>query len=245
MRAKWYKWLDRKSVKLANTSLLDTNAHIDFFVNELGLPRDKFRRIFVGTDSNVFYPRDVKKNTDKFLVHFHGHFIPLQGVKYIIQAAKILKNENIEFNIIGNGQTYKVDRELAENLKVQNINFLDSVPYDKLADHINSADICLGIFGDTLKTELVIPNKVFEAIACQKAVITADTKAIRELFNNSLDILLCRCADPQDLADKIRSLKGDQNLKDKIAQNGYRLFREELNEKIITQSLVILLNGLI
>ena len=230
LRAKWYKWLDRKSVKLANMALLDTNAHIDFFVNELGLPRDKFRRIFVGTDSNVFYPRDVKKNTDKFLVHFHGHFIPLQGTRYIIEAAKLLENKDIAFNVIGKGQDYREGRALADRLDLKNINFIDNVPYEKLAEYISSADICLGIFGNTAKTDIVIPNKVYEAIACVKPVVTADTLAIRELFKDGEDVLLCKKADPKDLAEKILLLKNNPELARRLGQGGYSLFRERLTE---------------
>lgn len=231
LRAKWYKWLDRRSVKLSDVSLLDTEAHIGFFVKELGLPKEKFRRIFVGTDSGVFYPREVKKETDKFLVHFHGHFIPLQGTRYIIEAAKILENEDIAFNIIGKGQDYRESRNLADRLELKNVNFIDNVPYDKLPEYISGADICLGIFGNTPKTDIVIPNKIYEAIACAKPVVTADTPAVRELFKDGEDMLLCKKANPEDLAGKILMFKNNPELMRRIGQVGYELFKERLTEK--------------
>lgn len=238
LRAKWYKWLDRKSVKLSDIALLDTEAHIGFFVKELGLPKEKFKRIFVGTDSGVFYPRSQSERgslqgsgESKFLVHFHGHFIPLQGTRYIIEAAKILENEEVFFNIIGKGQDYRESRELADRLNLKNINFIDNVPYEKLAEYISSADICLGIFGDTIKTDIVIPNKIYEAIACAKPVITADTPAVRELFKDGANVLLCKKADPEDLARKILVLKNSPELTQRIGQGGYELFKEHLTEK--------------
>ena len=238
LKAKWYRWLDQKSVKLSDVALLDTNAHINFFVNELGLPKEKFRRIFVGTDSDIFYPRPLKKNPDKFLVHFQGNYIPLQGVEYIIKAAKILEKGNIIFNLVGRGQTYRKNQALAEKLTIKNINFIDRVTYAKLADYINMADVSLGIFGDTIKTDLVIPNKVFEAIACAKPVITADTPAARELFTDGQNILFCRQADPEDLADKILKMKNDAMLRQQIAQSGYRIFKEKCTEKILGEQLI-------
>jgi len=238
LRAKWYRWIDKKSVELSSISLLDTDAHIDFFVSEFNLSREKFKRIFVGTDSSIFYPRSVKKNTDKFLVHFHGNYIPLQGVKYIIQAAKLLENKNITFNLIGKGQTFGNDKKLADELNVKNINFISRVSYKKLSDYVNMADISLGIFGDTLKTRLVIPNKVFEAIACKKATITSDTKAARELFKDEDNILFCKKADVRDLADKILKLKHDDHLRNKIAGRGYETFQNECHEKILGEQLI-------
>lgn len=236
--ARWYRWIDKKSVELSDLALLDTEAHIDFFIKEFGLPKEKFQRVFVGTDSDIFYPREIKKDMDKFLVHFHGNYIPLQGTEYIIRAAKLLEKENVFFNLIGRGQTYQSDRDLAESLGIKNINFINRVPYEKLADYINMADMALGIFGHTLKTELVVPNKVFEAIACAKPVVTAETRAARELFTDSENILFCQPANPPDLADKILKLKSDSNLRQKIAEGGYRIFKEKCTEKILGEQLI-------
>ncbi len=242
LRARWYRWLDRKSVNLSDISLLDTQAHIGFFTKELGLSQKKFKKIFVGTDSGVFYPRETKRTTDKFLVHFHGHFIPLQGTRYIIEAAKLLENEGVVFNIIGKGQDYCDGRDLARVLDLNNVNFIDNVHYDRLPEYISGADISLGIFGDTTKAEIVIPNKVYEAIACAKPVITADTSAIRELFKDGEDVLLCKKADPKDLANKIRLLKNNSELRHRIGQNGYRLFRESLTENHLGAQLKQIIN---
>ena len=229
---------------MADLVLLDTDAHIDFFIREFGLPREKFRRIFVGTDSDIFYPRSDAKSDDKFLVHFHGNYIPLQGVRYIIQAAKILEKENIVFNLIGRGQTFQNDRRLAEKLKLTNINFIEPVPYDKLPDYIARANVCLGIFGDSPKTELVIPNKVFEAIAMAKPVITADTPAVRELFTDKENIFLCRRADPRNLADAILQLKQNDELRQRISDGAYKLFKSRASEDIIGAELKQILSGI-
>ena len=233
IRAKYYRFLDKWSCKLADLVLLDTNVHIDFFVREFGLPREKFRRIFVGTDSDIFYPRNGEKSDDKFLVHFHGNYIPLQGVKYIIEAAKVLEKENILFNLIGRGQTFEEDRIFAESLGLKNINFIDKVSYDKLPDYMARADICLGIFGDSPKTELVIPNKVYEALAMGKPVITANTKAVRELLIDGVNAFLCQRADPKSLAEKILFVRSQPDTAQKIAINGRKLFEENLTEKVL------------
>ncbi len=241
-RAKYYRFLDKWSCKLADLVLLDTQAHIEFFIKEFGLPKEKFRRIFVGTDSNIFYPRNREKNNDKFLVHFHGHYIPLQGVKYIIEAAKILENEEISFNLIGRGQTYEEDKKLAERLGLKNINFIDSMLYDKLPDYLAQADVCLGIFGDSPKIDLVIPNKVYEALAIAKPVITADTPAVRELLTDGEDVFLCQKTSPESLAEKILFVRDNPDLTEGVAQNGRRLFENKLKEKILAQELLKYIN---
>lgn len=237
LKAKYYWFLDWLSCKLADRILLDTDEHIKYFVKTFKIKKDKFIKVLVGTDDGVFFPRRKKKGTE-FLIHFHGSFIPLQGIQYIIKAAKKLeKHPGIQFSIIGKGQTYSEIRDLAQKLNVVNVNFLDYVPYKELPNYIARADICLGIFGDTEKAKRVIPNKVYEAIAMKKPVISADTPAARELFTNRKNILFCRAADPEDLAKKILELKNNPVLGKRIAESAHRLFSRKATPKILGKKL--------
>ncbi len=241
LRARYYRWIDTYSCRLANVVLLDTQAHIDFFVKEFNLSSDKFKRIFVGADSDVFYRRPNTDHED-FVVHFHGNYIPLQGVRYILEAAKLLEHQPVRFNIIGRGQTYARDMDLAEKLALRNVKFYDRVSYEDLADFMAQADVCLGIFGNTPKTDLVIPNKVFEALASGRAVITADTPAIRELLKDKEHVILCRKADPSDLAQAITLLMNSLSLRESIALAGEGLFKDSLTEVHLAQELIDYIN---
>ena len=190
----------------------------------------------------VYVQRQVNLNK-KFLVFFHGYFIPLQGVEYIIGAAKKLnKDKDIFFRIVGSGQTYKHSIELAQELSLVNVEFMERVEHEKLPELIREADVCLGIFGDTNKTQRVIPNKVYESIAMRKAVITSQTVAIKELFENRKNILMCKVANAGDLADKILELKNNKKLKESIAKGGYDLFQKKCRPKVIAKRLLYDLN---
>lgn len=229
-----YYWLsDQLCCWFADAILLDTNAHTDYFLKTFFVKKEKFERVLVGTDDEIFFPRNTKKEGNEFRVHFHGKFIPLQGVTYIIEAAALVKEEGIRFQIIGRGQDYKKARELAGKLNVQDIEWIDRVPYNELAVYMEKGDVCLGIFGDTGKTEQVIPNKVYEAVAMKKPVITADTPAIRELFAHKKDVFLCRRADAQSIADAILELKNNAALRNEIAEGGYALFQKNATPKVI------------
>ena len=176
---------------------------------------------------------------NKFLVLFWGSFIPLQGVEYIVKAAKRLeKCSDVQFQIIGRGQEHKKILKLADKLKISNIDFVDRISYEVVPKYIKKADVCLGIFGDTQKTQRVIPNKVYEAIAMEKPVITADTPAARELFIDRKNILFCKTADPEDLAEKILELKNNKDLREKIAKGGYKVFKNYATPRIVVRNLL-------
>ncbi len=230
--------LDWSACHLAWKVLLDTNAHINYFVSTFGVARAKCIRVWVGADEKVFYPQDTAEPA-AFTAHFHGTHIPLQGVSYIIEAARLLAEEPIQFRIVGNGQESKKIRETVHQWGLHNVEFIDSVPLAQLAGYIAASHVCLGIFGNTQKTTRVVPNKVFECIAMGKAVITADTPAMRELFgNNNRPLVLVPRADPAALAEALRTLARDPARRRQLGENAGTFFKQHLGAKNIVTDLL-------
>ena len=238
LKARYYWLSDWLSCKLADKILLDTNANIEYFKETFNVDVSKFTRVFVGTDDNIFKPELIIKNNEKFIVHFHGNFIPLQGIEYIIKAAGILIDDSIHFQIIGQGQEYKKIKKIAEDLYLKNITWTDRVDYKELPNYINRADICLGGFGDTHKAKTVSMNKLFEYLACGKAIITGDSLASREILTDGDTAILCPRANPGEIANKIIQLKIDSVLLRKLSLNARKLFEERYVPKIITGELL-------
>ncbi len=228
IKAKYYYYLDKISFDLADIVLVDTMQHQDYFNRQFGVEKKKLRRIFVGVDDGLFYPRKVHQNEDSLLILFYGSYIPLHGVQHIIRAAKILESQkNIRFELIGNGQTYKADRELADKLGLENTTFKKSVVLEELPSAIARADICLGIFGGTDKAKRVIPNKVYQAMAMKKPVITGESPAIKEAFEDKHNVYLCEMANPESLAKRIKHMTESKTLRRKLALSGYELICEK------------------
>lgn len=73
LRARYLWWLDKVSMSMADLVVFDTNEHIEYASNEFNIPKEKFQRIFIGADTDIFFPRDNKKNNDNtFRVLFLG-----------------------------------------------------------------------------------------------------------------------------------------------------------------------------
>lgn len=236
---------DKLICKLSDLVILDTNTHIEYFVREFKLKREKFVKVLVGARDDVFYPRSTLIAGNKCIVHFHGTFIPLQGIEYIVQAAKLLEGyENIEFYILGSGQTYGDIRKLAAEMNCKNIVFYGLVNLERLAKEISKADICLGIFGKTEKAQNVIPFKVYQVLAMAKPAITARTPAAKELLTDKQNCLLCEAGNPRSLADAILELKENSQLREKISENGHQLFKDKCTPKKIVRDLLFRLQAI-
>lgn len=244
VQAKIYRFLDWWSCRLADAVLLDTNAHIDFFVREFGLPRDKFHRIFLGANTDLHYSRQSSRSSRPFTVLFWGSFIPLQGTEHIIDAAEILRDQDIHFILIGDGQQRQHDRDDAVRRHLTHIEFPGKVSDDRLVGYIRDADICLGAFSDGEKADITIQNKIFETLASRKPLITMRTTALRELLVDGTHCLVCEKADASDLARKIIRLRDDPIFRNSITENGHQFFRNHLTEEHIGRGLASLLTTL-
>jgi glycosyltransferase involved in cell wall biosynthesis len=237
LKAKYYAWLDKISCKKANKVLLDTHAQIDYFVDKYKLDRNKFIRVFVSSDLSC---QETSKIDNQFIVHWHGYIVPFYGLETVIKSAKILENhKDIKFQIVTRfNSKYEKIKKLVQKLNLDNIKFYPETDYHGIAKFINQADICLGVFGNNKKAQVVIPNKIYESIACAKPVITANHEVIKELFIDKENILLTKQEDPEDLAEKILQLKQEPNLLENIALAGHNIYLNKLQPKQIVKELI-------
>ncbi len=223
---------DKYTCAMAHLLLIDTPQHADYFAQEFGTDRAMFLPLWVGANSDFFFPVAVEKCA-RFTVSFHGKFIPLQGVEYILEAAEILKDEAIDFRIVGNGQTYDELRQWADDRGLSNITFYGYLPLAELPRIHQEAHVGLGIFGNTNKAKRVIPNKVYELMAMGLPIITGDTVAIRELLTDRESALLCTMSDGASLAQAILTVKNDEALRTTLAAAGAKVFREHCEREAL------------
>ena len=239
LKADLLRLIDRYSCCFADCVLLDTNEHIKYFSEQFRLPREKFLRIFIGQDDEIFKPvKRYENDNSPIEVLFFGTYIPLHGIEHIIGAAKELeKVNNIHFTLVSKGHLYEQMHNLASRFNLGNISFVGHwVNYSELIKYISRADICLGIFGTTEKAKRVIPSKVYDCLAMAKPVITGDSPAAKEVFIHREHILLCQMGDAFAIASAILELKNNPELKSRIAENGYELFKAKFTPRQLGKS---------
>ena len=122
---------------------------------------------------------------------------------------------------------------MATDLGLNNILFSEWMSKDDLIKEITESDICLGAFGSTPQSLMTVQNKIYEALAMGKAVITGRSPAVESAFIQQEEILLCERGSAESLAEAILTLHGDENLRLKIGKKGLAKFEENYTpEKI-------------
>lgn len=194
------EWLASRA---ASQIILDTQSNATYFEALYHLPHNSVHHVFVGAEQDKFRGKSLSlRKGEKFTVLFYGQFIPLHGIDTIVHAAKIIEDsgKNVHWILIGEGQESMRIDELIKNIDLQSIKRVPWVPYEQLINCINSADVCLGIFGDSGKAMRVIPNKVYQILSAGKPLITANTPAIRELLDDGPMVRLVEPGNPEVLA---------------------------------------------
>lgn len=226
---------------LCSAATLTINSEYKkFFVDVIHVSERKMHILRKGADTDIFYQRPQSTNKDKniFTVGWWGTFIPLHGVEYIVEAAELLKGQQVKIQMIGRGQLK--DRTANEILKrgLTNIELLAPVSYADLPAAIADFDLVLGLFGATPKSLRCVTNKVYEALALGKPVITEDSGANREIFTDKKDVFMIPPGDARALVDGIVQLKNDRALLATIAKSGDELFKREFTIEKIGANLV-------
>lgn len=200
-----WEWL---ACRAADRVILDTRAHADYFARTFHLPESKMGAVFVGAEPEVFSEAvaPVSANAPPTVL-FYGQFIPLHGIETIVAAARLAKDEAIDWVIIGSGQEAERILALLDEAPLPRLKWIPWVSYEDLKFWIGRASVCLGIFGNTDKAAMVIPNKVFQILMSGKPLITRDSPAIRELLTPGQEhILLVPPADPEALVSAVRDM---------------------------------------
>jgi len=156
--------------------------------------------IYNGINLEKFRFESVETNLHRaFNVVYIGRLHPEKGVDKILAIAKALQNENIQFQIIGDGPLMQ---EISERISSEKINNVKLLGY--------KLDIKPYLYGCDV---LLMPSEyetfglsILEAMACGKPIIASNTGGIPELLLNGEGGFLCEPNDIDCFVEKIKLL---------------------------------------
>ena len=208
-RAQLYRQIDRFNLR-AIPAVTDTRQHIQAFERLLGTSLPRLRVLPVGVQPEWL---DAPPPPAQLALTalFIGTFIPFQGVDVILEAAARLRDDpRIRFELVGSGQTFAQAETFVRSQELTNVTLVRGFfPIAELTQRAASAAVILGVFGAVEKTQYVVPNKIFDGMAMGRAVITADSAAVRELFTPGEQYLPVAPGDPAALAAALVTAASD------------------------------------
>jgi glycosyltransferase involved in cell wall biosynthesis len=200
--------VDEVAFRLPRLVLADTWAHAAYYQEAFGLARS---RVAVAPVGALPEPRaDGAARTlapgEPLTVLQYGKWSPLHGADVVLGAAHLLRGEPFRFVLIGEGQVSAELRSAIAARGLTNVEWLGQLPAKELRGRTLAADVCLGVFGRSEKAGRVVPNKVFDALACGRPVVTAGSDGAREWLRDGESALLTPAGDSAALAAALRRL---------------------------------------
>lgn len=144
-------------------------------------------------------------------VVYAGQFYPWKGVDVLVEAVARLPEAQL---LLVGGDKDNLARVvgLANQRAPGRVHFTGQVPHAAVPFHLSAGDvIALPNSGrETISSRYTSPLKLFEALACARAIVASDLPSLREVLRHDGNALLVPADDPEALAAGLRTLLHDR-----------------------------------
>lgn len=208
-----------------------------------------------GVDTNLFKPEsstnvistfNINVDPEKdFVVLCPSRMVPVKGVLFWAKAVNIIlsekSNADWKFIFLGSKRAFNTNTEyiskiraiLQEPIKQESAILLGNLPMEEMP-HINSlADV------------IVLPSlmdavslSALEAMATKKPVVATNVDGLAEVIDDQVSGILVPPSNQRALANAVLKLQDNMELRQNIAEEGWRLIVSKYSWRVIAQETV-------
>ena len=180
----------------------------------VGIPESKLITIYNGIEVDRFiYSPFKEKTNNSYVIGCVGRLHPKNGYKYLIEAAHILRDRNLLYRFIGDGEERTNLEQQVKDRSLQNrvefCGYRSDIP-DQLA--------MLNIYVQPSLYE-GMPNSVLEAMASGLPIIATNVGGNSEVIIDNQTGFLVPSQNPNAIADKIAYIIEHPDVAMQIGQN--------------------------
>ena len=192
----------------------------------------------------------MPNDASKLNILFVGTLVPLHRINILLDSVILLaQSSNVRIKIVGDGQqAYLIENFIKAHGDILNTNnfvwIREWQSSEQLHEHIESADVCIGILGNSGKSNRVWPFKNYLYMATGRTLVTADTSVARRLDNMSSVqpfITLQDCTG-EELANLLTKLSKSRSAIETLASDARLFFDKYLSKSVYQSRLLALLS---
>lgn len=180
-----------------------------------------------GVDPDKFTNYESRITNHEKTIITVSRLVPKNGISDLIDAFYILstryKIQDTKLLILGDGPLRESLKFKVKSLKLEDIiEFLGKVPHEKIPEFLAMADVFVRpSLSEGLGTAFL------EAMAAGLPIIGTPVGGIPDFLKDGETGLFCRIGDSKDIADRIKTVLTDDNLRSKLILNGRKLVEEK------------------
>ena len=218
--------------------ILPLNDEVKETINKsYGISNDKIDVISHGIDEETFTFNN-KERQKVFTLMYSGSLTNSYDFDIILDAAKKLKNKNIEFIIRGKGKLLSYLCEQKEKFQIDNL-LIDSnfVPIEKLSSTLSRSDVLLVPMGKGHSLNTSLPTKILESQAIGRPIICCSNGAIGNYVEKTDSGIRVDQGDLDGFINAVLKLESNDQLCQEYGQNGRDFIEKNHTFEIIGKHL--------
>ena len=162
------------------------------------------------------------------------------SLDFIVKTIAKIVDPDIHFLFIGDGAMKKKIQEIAKELKLTNITFLDAVTKEEVPRYLSCVDVSLAPLKKEDNFKTVIPSKIFEASAMQKPTLLGVEGQAQEIIEKYGAGLCFKPENEEDFLEKLMQLKEDHKLYKQCQEGCHKLAQDYDRKKLADKMLKII-----
>jgi glycosyltransferase involved in cell wall biosynthesis len=174
---------------------------------------------------------------DKFIVQYSGNMGLWHDIDtFVYAAAKVSSNSNIQFLFIGNGIRQKQAQQLAKDLGLKNIIWIDFLPQDQLETSLTCSHVALISLNKGLEG-IAVPCKLYGILASGRAILAQvpESSEIAYTVNEESCGFVVSPGDVDGLVEKIQCLAVDRKLTSEMGCRSFNAYKSKYNISFVSQ----------
>ncbi|MEI7475084.1 MAG: glycosyltransferase family 4 protein [bacterium] len=202
---------------------------------------NQWKEIIANKTSNknievLYNPIVIKTPVDSYNevvnILFMGRIGQRKGAYDIIEAAKLLRDQNIKITMCGDGEVSQIREIVSQNSLENIINVSGWIKGKDVEDAYKNADIfILPSYNEGL------PMSILEAMSYGLPIISTNIAGIPEQVIENENGFLITPGDVKTLAEKISVLSSDKQLREKMGARSYSIAKEKFDINVIVAQL--------
>ncbi|GAB4496255.1 MAG: glycosyltransferase family 4 protein [Anaerolineales bacterium] len=206
-----------------------------------------------GADCSMFNPSDdgahfraAHNLTGKFIALYAGAHGISNDLGIVLQAAQQLRaHSNIALVLLGDGKEKPALMQQAQQMGLNNVHFIASIPKTEMPTAIAAANACIAILKPIELYQTVYPNKVFDYMAAARPTLLAIGGVIADVMQQAQGGILIPPGDPSALAQGILQLANNPTQAQTLGTNARRYVETHFDRPVLAAQLEQLLKRMV
>lgn len=228
-------WLERSTYNHCTFAFVTNESYKKIAIERGGMDPQKVFVLRSGPKLDrlkIQEPKPEVKRGKRFMVGYLGVIGQQEGIEYLLEAARYLKEEkgrtDIFWGVVGGGPHLEALRKKAEEMGLSDVlEFTGRVSDQTLLDYLNTSDVCVNPDEYNEMNDKSTMNKVLEYMALGKPIVQFDLTEGR--YSAREASLYAERNNARDMADKILYLLENPDKRKEMSEFGRQRILNELS----------------